>query len=60
MLNKIIENKRKEIEISKRNMPLNSFIYRLKNAKRDFRKAISKNKNGKLVLKNVGPCRANK
>ena len=44
MLNKIIENKRKEVEISKRNLPLNSFKGNLKNAKRDFKKALSKNK----------------
>jgi len=44
MLAKIIENKRKEIGISKRNLPLSSFKYNLKNSKRDFRKAISKNK----------------
>ncbi|KKU99857.1 MAG: Indole-3-glycerol phosphate synthase [Parcubacteria group bacterium GW2011_GWA2_48_9] len=44
MLAKIIENKRKEIGISKRNMPLNSFIYRLKNVKRDFKGSLLQNK----------------
>ena len=44
MLNKIIENKRKEIEISKKNLPLSSFKHKLKNAKRDFKKALSNNK----------------
>ena len=44
MLNKIIENKRKEVKTNKKNLPLSSFKYNLKNSKRDFRKAISKNK----------------
>lgn len=44
MLSKIIENKRKEIEISKKKLPLSSFEDKLKNAKRDFKKALSKNK----------------
>ena len=44
MISKIIENKRKEIEISKKELPLPSFKDKLKNAKRDFKKALSKNK----------------
>lgn len=47
MLDKIIENKRKEVAESKKNMPLSSFKPKLKNAERDFRKALSK---GKLSL----------
>lgn len=44
MLSKIIENKRKEIEKGKRIMPLSSFKAKLRNAERDFKKAISNNK----------------
>ena len=44
MLNKIIENKRKEVEMSKKNLPLPSFKHKLKNSERDFKEAISKNK----------------
>jgi len=44
MLAKIIENKRKEVEISKRRLPLSSFKSKLKISTRDFKKAISKNK----------------
>ncbi len=43
MLKEIIENKKKEVEISKRNLPLDSFKARLKNSKRDFKAALSKN-----------------
>lgn len=44
MLDKIIENKRKEIEVNKKNLPLSSFKSQLKNAKRDFKKALAKDK----------------
>ncbi|MBI2659695.1 indole-3-glycerol phosphate synthase TrpC [Candidatus Woesearchaeota archaeon] len=44
MLDKIIENKRKEVEMSKRNLPLSSFKGRLKNSERSLKKALSKNK----------------
>ena len=44
MLNKIIENKRKEIEINKKEFPLNSFKNKLNNSTKDFKKVISKNK----------------
>lgn len=44
MLDKIIENKRKEVEMSKRSLPLSSFKSRLKNSERDFKQALSKNK----------------
>ena len=44
MLNKIIENKRKEIEINKKSLPLSSFENKLQNAKRDFKKALLQNK----------------
>lgn len=41
MLKEIIENKRKEIEKSKRKFPLSSFKSKLKKSDRDFEKAIS-------------------
>jgi indole-3-glycerol phosphate synthase len=44
MLKEIIENKRKEVEISKKNMPLSSFKDKLENSTRDFKGALSKNK----------------
>lgn len=44
MLKEIIENKRKEVEESKKNLPLSSFKRKLENSKRDFKKAISKDK----------------
>lgn len=44
MLNKIIENKRNEVELSKENLPLVSFKYKLKKSRRDFKEALSKNK----------------
>ena len=44
MLNKIIENKRKEIEINKKEFPLNSFKNKLNNSTKDFKIVISKNK----------------
>lgn len=43
MLKEIIENKRKEVKISKKNFPLNKFKAKLKNSKRDFKAALSKN-----------------
>jgi len=43
MLKEIIENKRKEVEISKKNLPLDRFKAKLKNSKRDFKGALSKN-----------------
>ena len=43
MLKEIIENKKKEVEISKKNLPLDSFKARLKNSRRDFKAALSKN-----------------
>lgn len=42
MLKEIIENKRKEVEISKKNLPLDRFKAKLKNSKRDFKGALSK------------------
>jgi len=44
MLNKIIENKRKEVEIIKRKFPLLSFKHRLDNSDRDFKRALAKNR----------------
>ncbi len=44
MLKKIIENKRKEVEISKKNTPLSSFKNKLEKSNRDFKKALSKDK----------------
>ena len=44
MLKKIIENKRKEIEVRKKEFPLNSFKNKLNNSTKDFKKVISKNK----------------
>ena len=44
MLKKIIENKRKEVEINKEKMPLSSFKNKLNNTTRDFMKALSKDK----------------
>jgi len=44
MLNKIIGNKRKEVEISKKSSPLSSFSGKLVNSDRDFKKALSNNK----------------
>jgi len=43
MLKEIIENKSKEVEISKKNMPLGSFKNKLEKSKRGFKGAISKN-----------------
>ena len=44
MLNEIIENKRKEVEIRKKEFPLDSFKNKLKKSTKDFKKALSKNK----------------
>lgn len=44
MLDKIIESKKTEVEISKKNLPLYSFKSKLKKAERDFKKALTKNK----------------
>lgn len=44
MLNKIIENKRIEVELNKKKMPLSSFKDKLSNSTRDFKKALSKDK----------------
>ena len=44
MLDKIIKNKRKEVGLSKKSLPLYSFKSRLKNSERSFKKALSKNK----------------
>ena len=43
MLKEIIKNKKKEVETSKKNVPLDSFKAKLKNSKRDFKAALSKN-----------------
>ncbi|MEK6869116.1 MAG: indole-3-glycerol phosphate synthase TrpC [Nanoarchaeota archaeon] len=43
MLKEIIKNKKKEVETSRKNLPLDSFKARLKNSKRDFKAALSKN-----------------
>ena len=42
MLKEIIENKKKEVEVSKKNFPLDSFKAKLKNSRRDFKAALSK------------------
>src|SRR3989338_5627048 len=42
MLKEIIENKKKEVEVSKKSMPLDSFKAKLKNSRRDFKAALSK------------------
>ena len=47
MLDKIIGNKRKEVGISRKKLPLSSFRNNLSKSDRDFRKALSK---GKLNL----------
>lgn len=44
MINKIIENKKKEIEINKRRRPLSAFKHKLTSSARDFQKAVSKNR----------------
>ena len=44
MLKEIIENKRKEVEASKKNAPLDSFKHKLKPSERNFKKAVSKDK----------------
>ncbi len=44
MLKEIIENKRKEVEASKKDMPLGSFKSKLEISKRNFKAAVSKNK----------------
>lgn len=44
MIKEIIENKRKEVELSKKNMPLDSFKAKIKPSERDFKAAISKKK----------------
>ena len=44
MLKKIIENKRKEVELAKKQMPLDSFRNKLGNSTRNFKDALSKNK----------------
>lgn len=43
-LKKIIQSKKKEVEISKQAMPLDRFRHKLKNSERDFKTALSKNK----------------
>ena len=58
MLNKIIENKKKEIEINKKKLPLPSFKNKLSSSKRDFRKAISKNRVSIIAeFKRKSPCK---
>ena len=44
MLKQIIYNKRKEVEQSKKSMPLGTFKPKIQKSTRDFRKAISKDK----------------
>ena len=44
MLKEIIENKRKEVELAKKSMPLDNFRNKILKSSRDFKKAISKNK----------------
>lgn len=44
MLKNIIKNKIKEVEMSKKNLPLHSFRNKLKSSERDFKMAISKDK----------------
>lgn len=43
-LKKIIQNKKREVEMSKQAMPLDSFRHKLKNSERDFKEALSKNR----------------
>ncbi len=47
MLDKIIDNKKKEVECSKKNFPLYGFKNKLESSSRDFREALSR---GKLNL----------
>ena len=44
MLSKIIENKRKEVELSKKQMPLDSFKSKITKSTRNFKNALSKDK----------------
>jgi len=44
MLKQIIENKRKEVEINKKDNPLSSFKNEIVNSERDFKKALMKDK----------------
>ena len=44
MLNKIIENKRKEVELAKKQTPLDSFKSKIIKSTRSFKDALSKNK----------------
>ena len=44
MLSKIIQNKKKEVKLAKRLMPLGSFKSKIQKSSKDFKKAISKNK----------------
>ncbi len=44
MLSKIIENKRKEVELAKKSMPLDRFRNKLSNSTRNFKDALSKDK----------------
>jgi len=60
MLNKIIENKRKEIEMSKKKLPLHRFKDSLKNSERDFKKALLKKKLGLIAeIKRKSPSQRN-
>src|SRR3989338_2789436 len=44
MLKQIIENKRKEIKISRKKFPLSNFKNKIVNSERDFKKALMKDK----------------
>src|SRR3989344_3109295 len=44
MLKKIIENKRKEVNLAKKSIPLDSFKSKIINSNRNFKKAVLKNK----------------
>lgn len=58
ILEKIIENKRREVESSKKNFPLSGFKDSLRNSRRDFKKALSKNKLSLIAeIKRKSPSR---
>ena len=44
MLKQIIENKRKEVELAKKSMPLNTFKSKIQKSTRNFKEALSQNK----------------
>ena len=44
MLKQIIGNKRKEVELAKKSMPLDNFKPKIQKSTRDFKKSLSQNK----------------